>query len=60
MVLMGRPPKKAEDRASKLLSVRLTPDTMEWLQKAAAAEGQSVTHFVQQLLFECMAKSLYE
>ena len=55
----GRPKKEEADKASRLLSVRLTPDTMEWLKNAASAEGKSVTEYVQQLIYERIAESHY-
>ena len=43
---MGRPPKKAKDRRSKRVSLRVTPAEYRQIIMEAQAEGLSVTAYL--------------
>jgi predicted HicB family RNase H-like nuclease len=49
---MGRPPKKATDRRSKPVALRVTPSDHRQLMKDARAAGLSVSAY----LLECWQK----
>ena len=44
---MGRPPKKAQDRLSKIVTLRMTPADHEQLMKDARESGLSVSAYLQ-------------
>ena len=44
---MGRPPKKAQDRLSKIVTLRMTPADHEQLMKDARESGLSVSAYIQ-------------
>lgn len=44
---------------TELLSVRLTPEVKEGLDKVAAAHNSSVSKFVRDLIDDCLDKNLF-
>lgn len=50
---MGRPPKKAEDRLSEIVTLRMTPADHRQLMKDARESGLSVSAYLQ----ECWKKA---
>lgn len=50
---MGRPPLKAKDRRTVIVTLRLKPPEREKLQQDADAKGLSISNY----LFECWQKS---
>ena len=49
---MGRPPKKAKDRLSEIVTLRMTPAEHKQLMRDARAAGLSVSAYLQ----ECWRK----
>lgn len=50
---MGRPPKKASDKLSEIVTLRMTPVDHERLMKDASESGLSVSAYLQ----ECWQKA---
>ena len=50
---MGRPPKKASDKLSEIVTLRMTPADHKQLLKDARASGLSVSAYLQ----ECWQKA---
>jgi len=50
---MGRPRKKAEDRLSEIVTLRMTPAEHEQLVRDAEAAGSSISAYLQ----ECWRKA---
>lgn len=50
---MGRPPKKASDKLSEIVTLRMTPADHEQLLKDASESGLSVSAYLQ----ECWQKA---
>jgi len=49
---MGRPPKKAKDKLSEVITLRMTPADHKRLKKNASASGLSLSAYLQ----ECWQK----
>ena len=50
--IMGRPPKKAKDKLSEIVTLRMTPADHKQLKKDANASGLSLSAYLQ----ECWQK----
>jgi len=50
---MGRPPLKAKDKRTALITLRLKPSDRDRLEKEAAAKGLTISSY----LLECWQKS---
>lgn len=51
--IMGRPPLKAKDRRTVIVTLRLKPSERKELERDADAKGLSISNY----LFECWQKS---
>jgi len=50
MVKMGRPPKPAKERQSRMIALRLTPAEYKELEQAAAKSKVSLSSYIRQKL----------
>jgi hypothetical protein len=50
MAKMGRPPKPARERQSKMVNLRLTPAEYKKLEEIAAGEHVSISDYLRHLL----------